>query len=135
MVDERGPLQGLAGEWESDEGDLDTAFSHAKGRALGTPYRERCSMKPFEPVDNGSQHFYGLDYRTAVWRGDEEFPFHTEVGYWLWDSATGQVTKGEDRCDPVQGAHLAIFPGSDGDRPRPLRVRRSLHPQRVQADR
>ena len=26
---------------------------------------------------------YGLDYRTAAWRGDEVDPFHTEVGYWL----------------------------------------------------
>jgi hypothetical protein len=94
MADEWGPLGGLAGEWESDKGGLDTAFSHSQGKVLGTPYRERCTMKPFGPVDNGSQHLYGLDYRTAMWRGDEENPFHTEVGYWLWDSATGEVMKG-----------------------------------------
>jgi hypothetical protein len=29
-----------------------------------------------------------------MWRGDEENPFHTEVGYWLWDAATGEVMKG-----------------------------------------
>ena len=28
-----------------------------------------------------------------MWRGDEENPFHTEVGYWLWDSATGEVLR------------------------------------------
>jgi hypothetical protein len=94
MADEWGPLGGLAGEWESDRGGLDTAFSHSEGQVLGTTYRERCTMKPFGPVDNGSQHLYGLDYRTAMWRGDEENPFHTEVGYWLWDSATGEVMKG-----------------------------------------
>ncbi len=25
---------------------------------------------------------------------DEENPFHTEVGYWLWDGATGEVMRG-----------------------------------------
>jgi hypothetical protein len=92
-MSEWGPLQGLIGEWEGD-GGLDSAFSHARGEVLATPYREKVSMKPFGPVDNGSQHLYGLDYRTAMWRGDEENPFHTEVGYWLWDADAGQVMRG-----------------------------------------
>ena len=90
---EWGPLQGLIGEWEGD-GGLDSAFSHSRGEVLATPYRETVSMKPFGPVDNGSQSLYGLDYRTAMWRGDEEDPFHTEVGYWLWDAAANQVMRG-----------------------------------------
>jgi hypothetical protein len=93
MTSEWGPLSGLAGEW-TGEGGLDTAFSHSENKVLGTPFREVCSMKPFGPVDNGSQHLYGLDYRSAMWRGDEENPFHTEVGYWLWDAATGEVMRG-----------------------------------------
>jgi len=93
MANEWGPLGALAGEWEG-EGGLDTAFSHAKGKVLGTPYLEKCTLKPFGPVDNGDQHLYGLDYRSAMWRGDEDNPFHTEVGYWLWDGATGEVTRG-----------------------------------------
>jgi hypothetical protein len=28
-----------------------------------------------------------------MWRGDEENPFHTEVGYWLGDGATGEVMR------------------------------------------
>lgn len=92
MVDEWGPLGPLAGEWEGD-GGLDSAYSHSLGRVLGTPFRERTSLKPFGPVDNGSQRLYGLDYRAAMWRGDEENPFHTETGYWLWDAATGEVLK------------------------------------------
>jgi hypothetical protein len=51
-------------------------------------------MKSFGPVDNGSQNLYGLDYKSAMWRGDQDNPFHTEVGYWLWDAATGEVMKG-----------------------------------------
>src|SRR5271154_2881333 len=93
MTNEWGPLGGLAGEWEG-EGGLDTAFAHASNEVLGTPYLEKCSMKPFGPVGNGSQQLYGLDYRSAMWRGDEENPFHTEVGYWLWDSATGEIMRG-----------------------------------------
>ena len=51
-----------------DKGGLDTAFSHSEGKVLGTPYLEKVTMKPFGPVDNGSQHLYGLDYKTAMWR-------------------------------------------------------------------
>ncbi len=94
MTTEWGPLQALVGDWESDKGGLDTAFSHSAGKVLGTPYLERVSFKPFGPVDNGRQHLYGLDYKTAMWRGDEQNPFHTEVGYWLWDAATGEVLRG-----------------------------------------
>jgi hypothetical protein len=83
----------LAGEWEG-EGGLDAAYSHTAERVLDTPYLEKCTMKPFGPVDNGIQHLYGLDYRTAMWRGDEENPFHTEVGYWLWDADAGEVVRG-----------------------------------------
>jgi hypothetical protein len=94
MAGEWGPLEGLIGEWESDQGGLDAAFSHSKGEVLQTPYLEKLTMKPFGPVDNGNQHLYGLDYKSAMWRGSEENPFHTEVGYWLWDGATGEVMRG-----------------------------------------
>ncbi len=94
MANEWGPLWHLAGEWESDEGGLDTAFSHSQDKVLGSPYKEKCTMKPFGPVDNGTQSLYGLDYKSAMWRWDEENPFHTEVGYWLWDAATGEIMKG-----------------------------------------
>jgi hypothetical protein len=93
MSNEWGPLARLAGEWEGD-GGLDVAFSHSRGEVYETPYREKVTFKPFGPVDNGRQSLYGLDYKTAMWRDDEENPFHTEVGYWLWDAATGEVLRG-----------------------------------------
>jgi len=71
MTNEWGPLGALAGEWEG-EGGLDTAFSHNQNKVLGAPYLEQCTMKPFGPVDNGTQHLYGLDYKSSMWRGDEE---------------------------------------------------------------
>lgn len=93
MANEWGPLGPMAGEWEG-EGGLDTAFSHLKNQVLDTPYLERLTFKPFGPVDNGRQRLYGLDYRTAMWRGDEQNPFHTEVGYWLWDADSGEIVRG-----------------------------------------
>lgn len=93
MADEWGPLGGLIGEWEA-EGGLDTAYNHDKHEVLGTPYLEKVTFKPFGPVQNGRQFLYGLDYKTAMWRESEENPFHTEVGYWLWDSATDEILRG-----------------------------------------
>lgn len=93
MAGEWGPLEALIGDWEG-EGGLDAAYSHAKEEVLDTPYKEKVSFKPFGPVQNGSQSLYGLDYKTAMWRDNEDDPFHTEVGYWLWDSATGEVLRG-----------------------------------------
>ena len=89
---EWGPLAGLIGEWEGDQG-VDFSFHNVEGKTGETKYREKVSMKAFGPVDNGTQHLYGLDYRMAAWRADEENPFHTEVGYWLWDGATGEIMR------------------------------------------
>jgi hypothetical protein len=87
-----GPLAALTGTWEGDEG-LDVAFSHSQGKIAETPFRERMTFSPFGPVDNGKQCLYGLDYRTAAWRPGEDVPFHTEVGYWLWDAGAGEVMR------------------------------------------
>ena len=91
--EEWGPLAALIGDWEGTAG-LDVAFSHERNQVWETPFSEKVTMKPFGPVQNGSQTLFGLDYKTAMWRGSEENPFHTEVGYWLWDSATDEVVKG-----------------------------------------
>ena len=94
MTDTRswGPLAALIGEWEGSEG-LDISYHNAHGQVRETPYRERVTLEPFGPVANGSQQLYGLDYRMAAWRLNEENPFHTEVGYWLWDAEDSQVIR------------------------------------------
>jgi len=89
---EWGPLAGLIGEWEGDDG-LDVSYHNVEGEVGETKYREKVTMKAFGPVDNGTQSLYGLDYRMAAWRAGEEDPFHTEVGYWLWDAAAGEVMR------------------------------------------
>jgi hypothetical protein len=87
-----GPLAALAGTWEGTDG-LDVSFHNAVGEIRETPYRERVVLNPFGPVENGSQVLYGLDYRMSAWREGEDEPFHTEVGYWLWDADAGQVMR------------------------------------------
>ena len=104
---EWGPLAGLIGEWEGDGGS-DLSYHNVEGEIGVTPYREKVSMKPFGPVDNGKQSLYGLDYRMAAWRAGEENPFHTEVGYWLWDGAAGEVM----RCFVVPRGSMVLAGGS-----------------------
>ena len=41
MANEWGPLGGLAGDWKSDRGGLDTAYSHSQEKVLGTPPTRR----------------------------------------------------------------------------------------------
>ncbi|MEN3272021.1 MAG: hypothetical protein V7636_782 [Actinomycetota bacterium] len=93
-MDEWGPLAGLAGAWEGNDG-VDVAFHNAKGAVGETHYLEKVQLNPFGPVENGAQSLYGLDYRMAAWRHGEESmnPFHTEVGYWLWDATDDQVMR------------------------------------------
>lgn len=92
-LDHFGPLAALIGEWEGSEG-TDVSFHHADDEIGTTSYREVATFKPFGPVDNGSQHLYGLDYKMAAWRHGEDDPFHTEVGYLLWCPMIGHVMKG-----------------------------------------
>ena len=102
-----GPLTDLAGTWEGDEG-VDVAYSNDRGVLAETSYRERVEFKPFGPVENGAQTLYGLDYRMAAYRRGEELPFHTEVGYWLWDAADGQVM----RCFVVPRGSVVLAGGT-----------------------
>ncbi len=102
-----GPLAALIGEWEGSEG-LDISYHNAHSQVRETPYREHVTMDAFGPVANGSQMLYGLDYRMAAWRAGEESPFHTEIGYWLWDAEDGQVI----RCFMVPRGTTLLAGGS-----------------------
>jgi len=102
-----GPLAGLIGEWEGSEG-LDVSYHNAHGQVRETPYRERVTFDPFGPVANGSQLLYGLDYRMAAWRPNEDSAFHTEIGYWMWDAEDSQVI----RCFMVPRGTTLLAGGS-----------------------
>jgi hypothetical protein len=88
IVKNLGPLAGLVGKWEGDNG-IDVAPS-PRG-PITTPYREVRSYEPFGPVVNGSQVLYALRYSSVMWPEQSVDPFHEETGYWLWDPKAEQV--------------------------------------------
>jgi hypothetical protein len=112
IVKRLGPLAGLAGIWEGDEG-LDIASSPER-TPMETRYRERAVFEPMGPVDNHEQSLFGLRYSTTAYRLGEADAFHEELGYWLWDAKEGQVM----RCFVVPRG-VAVLAGGDaaaGDR-------------------
>ncbi len=82
-----GPLAPLAGAWEGQ--GLDTHPVAEGGE--DEPYRERMVFEPIDPQTNGPQLLYGLRYHVHVNKLDEVLTFHDQVGYWLWEPATGTV--------------------------------------------
>ena len=48
-------------------------------------------MHPIDPQTNGPQLFYGLRYHIHINTAEEDITFHEQVGYWLWEPATGLV--------------------------------------------
>ena len=83
-----GPLRRLAGIWEGKEGvDLNPKADGPERRA----FRERITFEPIDPQANGPQLFYGLRYHIHINTPEEDITFHDQVGYWLWEPATGLV--------------------------------------------
>lgn len=83
-----GPLRRLAGVWEGQRGvDINPKADGPEQRA----YYERIEMQPIDPQANGPQLFYGLRYHVHVNTREEDTTFHDQVGYWLWEPATGLV--------------------------------------------
>ena len=87
-----GPLAGLIGTWEGDQG-LDVSFSYKAGKVIETPYRETATFNIVGDVDNGDQMLWVIDYTTAAIRIGEDDVFHTELGYWLWDGDRNEVMR------------------------------------------
>jgi hypothetical protein len=87
-LDNLGPLRRLAGVWEGRKGvDLNPKAEGPERRE----FVERITMQPIDPQANGPQLFYGLRYHIHIIATDEEGTFHDQVGYWLWEPATGLV--------------------------------------------
>jgi hypothetical protein len=83
-----GPLRRLAGIWEGRKGiDLNPKADGPEQRA----YTERIELQPIDPQTNGPQLFYGLRYHIHILAPEEDGTFHDQVGYWLWEPATGLV--------------------------------------------
>ena len=83
-----GPLRRLAGIWEGHRGvDINPKADGPEQRE----FYERIEMQPIDPQTNGPQLFYGLRYHTHINAPDEENTFHDQIGYWLWEPATGLI--------------------------------------------
>ncbi len=83
-----GPLRRLAGVWEGRKGvDLNPKVAGPERRA----YIERIELQPIDPQANGPQLFYGLRYHVHINTEEEDITFDDQVGYWLWEPATGLV--------------------------------------------
>jgi hypothetical protein len=82
-----GPLRTLAGVWEGQGTDTHPVAEGGEDE----PYRERMVFEPIDPQPNGPQLLYGLRYHVKVNKLDEPLAFHDQVGYWLWEPATGVI--------------------------------------------
>lgn len=83
-----GPLRRLSGGWQAHKG------VDVNPKADGPERREFIEHIEFEPIDpqaNGPQLFYGLRYHVHINIVEEDITFHDQVGYWLWEPATGLV--------------------------------------------
>src|SRR5258708_16809562 len=83
-----GPLAGMAGIWTSARG-LDV--SPKPDGPEKQVFIERAELQPIDAQTNGPQLFYGLRYHTRIVKPDEIETFHDQVGYWLWEPATGAL--------------------------------------------
>jgi hypothetical protein len=85
-----GPLAPLAGVWEGKRGlDVNPKPEGPERDA----YYERYELQPIDPQANGPQLLYGLRYHQHVLRPDKPETFHDQVGYWLWEPATGMLVQ------------------------------------------
>jgi len=83
-----GPLGPLAGIWEGTGTDIHPVVEGTEENA----FHERYELQPIDRQTNGPQLFYGLRYHTHIVKPGEVETFHDQVGYWLWEPATGEVT-------------------------------------------
>jgi hypothetical protein len=85
-----GPLAALAGVWEGHGGvDIHPVVTGVAAEG----YVERYEAQPIDPQTNGPQLLYGLRYHTHITHVEdgETKTFHDQIGYWLWEPATGAI--------------------------------------------
>lgn len=87
-LDNLGPLRAMAGIWEGTRGlDVKPKADGARKQA----FVERIELQPIDPQTNGPQLFYGLRYYIHITKPDQVKTYHEQVGYWLWEPATGTI--------------------------------------------
>jgi hypothetical protein len=83
-----GPLRALAGIWSGTRGlDINPKPEGPEKQA----FVDRIELQPIDPQANGPQLYYGLRYHQRVVKPGEVETYHDQVGYWLWEPATGTI--------------------------------------------
>ena len=83
-----GPLTAMAGIWTGSRGfDVNPKPDGPEKQA----FIERIELQPIDAQTNGPQLFYGLRYHTHIVKPNDVETFHDQVGYWLWEPATGNL--------------------------------------------
>jgi len=83
-----GPLAPMAGVWEGTKGLDVNPYIDAPRRQV---FIERIELQPVDRQSNGPQVLYGLRYHTHIVKPGEVETYHDQVGYWLWEPATGTI--------------------------------------------
>ncbi|MBN8753234.1 MULTISPECIES: FABP family protein [Variovorax] len=85
-----GPLTGLAGLWIGTSGhDVSPKLEGPEAET----FIEHAEFQPIDAQTNGPQIFYGLRYHLRIVKPDDVETFHDQVGYWLWEPATGALVQ------------------------------------------
>jgi hypothetical protein len=83
-----GPLTAMAGVFEGERSlDVNPKAAGPERQA----FVERIELQPIDPQTNGPQLLYGLRYHTHIVKPGEIETYHDQVGYWLWEPATGNL--------------------------------------------
>lgn len=83
-----GPLTGMAGIWTGTRGlDVNPKADGPEHQA----FIEHMELQPIDAQTNGPQLFYGLRYHTRIVKPNDVETFHDQVGFWLWEPATGNL--------------------------------------------
>lgn len=83
-----GPLAPMAGSWRGDDGvDVKPKADGPRTQA----YLEMMEMTPIDAQTNGPQLLYGLRYHARMVKPGRKNTYHDQVGYWLWEPATGRI--------------------------------------------
>jgi hypothetical protein len=83
-----GPLAAIVGVWTGTRGqDVAPKADGPENKA----FIENYTLQSIDAQVNGPQLFYGLRYHTQIFKPDDPETFHDQVGYWLWEPATGEL--------------------------------------------
>ena len=105
-----GPLTRFAGSWSAEKGlDINPKADGPEHRT----FIEEVTFEPIDPQANGPQLFYGLRYHIHITTKEEAITFHDQVGYWLWEPATGLIL--QTLAIPRGQVALASGHGKPGD--------------------